>query len=76
MNITLSADEKLIARSREYARRHNTSLNNLVRDYLRKISGEKDAAECADEFAGLAETMAGRSDDSYRFNRDELHDRG
>jgi len=31
MNITLSASEKLIEKSREYARRHNTSLNNLIR---------------------------------------------
>ena len=75
MNITLSADEKLIAESRAYANRHNTTLNNLIREYLRQISGEKDTADYAREFAELAENMAGQSDASFRFNREELYDR-
>ena len=34
MNITLSADKGLIAKSRRYARKNNTTLNSLVRNYL------------------------------------------
>jgi len=75
MNITLSADEKLIAKSREYAKTRNTTLNGLIRDYLRQVGGEKDAAECAAEFVELTKKMAGESDSSFRFDRDALYDR-
>jgi metal-responsive CopG/Arc/MetJ family transcriptional regulator len=40
-NITLSMDEDLINKGREFARRHNTSLNNLIRDILKQKIGEK-----------------------------------
>ena len=75
MNITLSADKDLIDKSRQYAREHNTSLNNLVRDYLRKLCGEQDAVSNADEFTQLARTMAGRSPKGYRFQRGSIYDR-
>jgi hypothetical protein len=75
MNITLSADKDLIEKCRQYAREHNTSLNNLVRDYLKKICGEQDSATNADEFSSLARTMPGRSPKGYRFQRDEIYDR-
>ena len=43
MNITLSADAELIRKSRQYAKAHDTSLNQLVRDYLSTISGAYEA---------------------------------
>lgn len=33
-NITLSADEELLKAGRDYARAHNTSLNDLIRKLL------------------------------------------
>jgi len=75
MNITLSADEELIKKSREYARAHHTSLNQLVRDYLRRITGSSDTEKAADEFLTLANTMAGCSDSDFRFSRDAIYDR-
>jgi hypothetical protein len=75
MNITLSADQKTILNSRKYAQEHGTSLNNLIREYLKKISGEDDRKENAREFAQLAESKAGCSKPGFRFDRDAVHDR-
>ncbi len=76
MNITLSANDEIIAKSRKYAERHNTSLNNLVRDFLKKISGEDNCSKNALEFCELAESKSGCSDPGFVFDRDEIHDRG
>lgn len=35
-NVTLAIDEKLLDAGRAYARAHNTSLNNLIRESLRR----------------------------------------
>ena len=75
MNITLSADKELIEKARQYAQERNTSLNNLVRDYLKQLCGELDNQSVADEFSQLARTMPGRSAKGYRFNRESLYDR-
>lgn len=75
MNITLSADEETIAKSRRYAEKHGTSLNNMVRDYLKRISGESDGATNAEEFALLARSMPGCSEPGYQFDREEIHNR-
>ena len=34
VNITLSAEEGLVARARAYAQTRNTTVNQLIRDYL------------------------------------------
>lgn len=75
MNITLSADEILIEKSRAYARAHHTSLNQLVRDYLQRLTGGTDAKHAAEEFVSLANSMAGESDAGYSFSRDAVYDR-
>ncbi len=75
MNISLSADEKLIKKAREYAKRHNSSLNNLVRSYLEQITNEIDGEEAAREFETLCTENAGESDRGYRFNRAEEYTR-
>ena len=75
-NITLSADEKLIANARAYAQSHGTTLNDLIRDYLKVVTGQRDPKEVAEEFVRLAREQAGRSDEGWRFNREEIHKRG
>ncbi|HBS26242.1 MAG TPA: hypothetical protein DD827_03775 [Gammaproteobacteria bacterium] len=75
MNITLSADEKLIQKGREYAKAHDTSLNQLVRDYLLWVTGSHEAEKSADEFARLATSMPGRSDEKFKFSRNSIYDR-
>ena len=76
MNITLSADEKLIDNSRVYAEKHNTTLNNLIREYLKSITNEKTVNEAALEFENLARKAGGESPVNFKFNRDEIYGRG
>ncbi|MCF6235886.1 MAG: DUF6364 family protein [Gammaproteobacteria bacterium] len=75
MNITLSADTELIKKGREYASAHNTSLNQLIRDYLLKLTGECNAEKSADEFVRIASNMPGKSASGFKFSRDEIYDR-
>ena len=75
MNITLSADEELIRKAREYAKRHNSTLNRMVRTYLEQITNEMDREAAAQEFSYLCSEYAGESPRDYQFNRDEEYDR-
>jgi hypothetical protein len=75
MNITLSADKELISKCRRYAKEHNTTINQLVRDFLQKTVGSQEPAESAEEFAALAKNMSGKSPKGFRFSRESLYDR-
>lgn len=70
-NITLSADDMLIKRAREKARRENTSLNQLFRGWVKKYVNR---GTIDDEYDSLMENMAdvkaGR-----KFSRDEMNAR-
>ena len=76
MNITLSADEKVVERVREIARRKGTTLNDLIREKLNEIARQKDPEELAREFRAAFERSAARSPDGWTFNREEVYDRG
>ena len=75
MNITLSADPELVRATRRYALGHGASLNKLLRDYMRSITGVNEYEAKASEFAALAWNKAGKSKPGYRFNREEIHSR-
>jgi hypothetical protein len=73
MNITLSADKSLIEKARMYAKKHNTTINNLVREYLRKITGHSDIDKAANEFEAIALEHSGKSPNDYKFNREDIY---
>ncbi|MBT3275714.1 MAG: hypothetical protein HN368_21360 [Spirochaetales bacterium] len=73
MNITLSADEKLIREARAYAKANNTSLNQLVRDYLSLLVNKMSTYDAADAFAAVALESSGRSADGWKFDRNTIH---
>jgi hypothetical protein len=75
MNITLSADKKLIEKARAYARKNNTSLNNLVREYLNNLVNYADVDSAADEFERNATRFSGVSEPGFRFNREKIYAR-
>jgi hypothetical protein len=75
MNITLSADVETVARTREYAREHGTSLNQLMRDFLASITQRDERKRIADEFTRNALSCGGCSPDGFRFNREQSHAR-
>lgn len=70
-NITLSIPDKLLARSRAYAQKQQTTLNQLVRDMLTQIVSHKDPVD------GLVETSErfAANTSGYTFNRDEIYNR-
>ncbi|MCF7915861.1 MAG: DUF6364 family protein [Spirochaetaceae bacterium] len=75
MNITLSADADLIRKAREYAKRHHSSLNSLIRHYLEQITNEMDKDRVAAEFERLCTEYAGESTPEYHFNRAKEYER-
>lgn len=70
-NITLSADEHLIAQAREEAERHGTTLNAEFRLWLAQFAQEERAArDYHDLMATLRYARPGRD-----FTRDDLNAR-
>jgi len=74
MNITLSADEALVKRARQCARKQGKSLNGYLREKMEDLTHEGGSAE-ADEFLRLVRERPGSSEDGYVFNREEAHER-
>jgi len=73
-NITLSADEQLIEKARSEAARRGKSLNQLIRDYLEDLAGDRSQTAEFDRLRELSEQAGGHRRD-WRFDRDELHER-
>lgn len=70
-NITLSIPEDLLIKSREYAQRHQTTLNQLVRDMLKRVVQQKNPV---DSLLEKSEQFAVNTKGTT-FNRDEIYDR-
>jgi len=71
-NITISLDEELIKRGREYAAKHNTSINALIRKYLQQtVESQTDdwLAECFE----LMNTT-GADSKGKQWEREDLYD--
>lgn len=70
-NITLSIDEKLLEAGRKYAKKHNTSLNALIRKLLSQTvlpsSGEwvEECFELMDKYGGDSQGRTWKRDDLY-----------
>ena len=71
MNLTLSIDERVVAKARKRATALGKSLNQLIRDYLQTLADD-DPERSIDEFKRLSGRGNSRG---WRFNRDELHER-
>ena len=72
MNVTLSIEDKLVERARKKAEALGKSLNQLIRDYLLKVAGGGDPERSIEELKRLSGTGDSRS---WKFNRNEIHDR-
>jgi hypothetical protein len=74
MNLTLSIEEKLVAKARRRAEAMGKSLNQMIRDYLKTVAGDDDDDAKRDiaEFRRLSGKGNPRG---WKFNRDELHER-
>lgn len=61
MNLTISVDDELLRRAREHARSRGTSLQELLRGYLRSLVGDLPAESVAEELIGLMRSEGGHS---------------
>lgn len=71
-NITIAIDEETLKAGREYVKKHNTSLNALLRRLLRQTitsSSHDWLKECF-----LAMDKAGGSSGGKRWRREDLYD--
>lgn len=70
-NITLALDEEMLDAGREYAQRHNKTLNTLVRELLQKtVLSDRKAAVL--EMFRLMDAHPGNSEGKH-WNREELY---
>ena len=73
MNVTLSISDTVVAEARRIAAARGTSLNQMIRDYLRQLTR-------ADDLEGVVAELKGRwAEENYRseaeWTREELHER-
>ena len=74
VNVTLAIDEKLVVRAREVARRRQTTLNQLVRDFLEELTTPAGLPTVAQEFERLWAEHEGHSG-GRTWQREDLYDR-
>ena len=72
MNVTLSVDEKVVARARLRAEALGKSLNQLIRDYLQTLAGQDDVERDMEEFRRLSGKGNSRG---WKFNREDAYER-
>jgi len=70
-NITLSADEELLAQARDLARQRKSSLNQLFRDWLAELAGQKER----EERLHLLEVRLRYAQAGRKFTREEMNGR-
>ena len=74
MDITISIDDAVVRRARERAKAMGRSLNQLIREYLEQLAGQRDPESIAAEFERLSWASQGDSR-GWKFDREELHER-
>lgn len=70
-NITISINEKLLKKNREYSKEHQTTLNTLIRDLLAKTV-EDSSEKWLDEFFSLIDKAKGNSK-GKKWKREDLY---
>jgi hypothetical protein len=75
VNLTLSVDERLVKEATKVASAMGKSLNQLLREYLEKLTITHGAAGDVEEIRRRSAEGHGRSN-GWRFDRDEIHKRG
>ncbi len=71
-NVTLAIDEQTLAAGRDYARAHHTSLNNMIRQLLKRTVIGETQSTWADEYLALA-AKAGGNSRGKTWKREDLH---
>jgi hypothetical protein len=72
-NITLSIEDDVVANARSYAQQHGTTLNQLIRDFLRQKAQTSHKKNGIDRIFELADKYPSQLE-NYKFNREEIYD--
>jgi hypothetical protein len=76
INLTLTVEEDVLRQARIRALELGTSVNALVRGYLRQLAGRSTAAEGIAEFlAATKDAGAGSGPEGRTWSRDDIYDR-
>jgi hypothetical protein len=74
MNVTLSVDDQVLERARKLAATMGKSVNQMVREYLERLTSLDDAERDIEELRRLS-IDSGGDPRGWRFDRDEIHER-
>jgi len=75
MSITLSVPPTIVQEVRAYAAEHDTSLNQMVRDFLSSVVKRESSVDAAaDAFGRLVKAKGVKRKTSYRFRRADAYD--
>lgn len=72
-NITISLDKDLLNAGREYAKKHNTSLNHLIRKQLEQTVMSQSREYRLEECFKLMDQAGGNSE-GEKWKREDLYD--
>lgn len=71
-NVTLSISEELLVKSREYAKKHGTTLNQMIRDLLKRyVEKEKGSIVGSILDHSKATAVSGKG---YKWNRNDAYE--
>lgn len=74
MNITLSADRKLVEKARRFALQQGKSLNQMIREYLEALAGQPQDLSKVQQLFDLMDEGKGALE-GRTWTREELHER-
>ncbi len=74
-NLTVSIDDELLKRARMRAQELDTTVNALVRDYIKGLVGENPTRRVLDDFLDMTENISASSGPEGRWTRDEVYER-
>ena len=74
-NITLSIPEDLLKKSREYAERHGTSLNELVRILLKQVVSPPEKNPVQQLIQQIENGQLAVNTKDWKWNRSDVYDR-
>jgi hypothetical protein len=72
MNLTLSIDEHLVEEARKVAAARGKSLDQIIGDYLERLTSKASPEETIAELRRLSEEGSGNSQ-GWKSDRDEIH---
>ena len=75
MNITLSIPNDVVENARAYAKRHGTSLNQMIRDHLKRFSQDVERQKRSEEALAFFQKIVPTLPKDAKITRDEMEER-